>query len=273
MNASRVMHTSFPLVSVLVLYPLFLLGAEAVIVFGGVVPGTVLHAILVAGWLLQYVTSGQTSDTESDSATGRHWPFQLLPILALISLLRLLSVVIPVQSIPEVYWYAMIGTPLLIGVALTARQVNLSTSMLRLNPSFNAWQLAVGASGLPLGLIGYAILRPEAVISQFDWLSFVLGALIITAFTGFLEEFLFRGLLQSVASEVMGSAALLWSSTIFAIMYLGSQSVPFILFMGVVGFFFGWCFRRSMTLWGVAAAHSLMNIGLLLVYPWMFASS
>lgn len=267
MSANSVRGVSQPLVFTLVVYPAFLFAAEAVLVFGGVVPGATLHAILIAGWMLQYVLNDSVDRSRMDTGMTGDWCVQLLPVLALISLLRLLSVVIPVQDIPQIYWYAMIGAPMLAGVGLTARLAGLSTTQLGLTGRFGFSQLAISATGVPLGMIGYAILRPEPAIDQFSWIGFVMGALIIIVFTGFLEELLFRGVLQSIASRVLGNAALLWSSTIFVIMFLGSLSLPFVLFMGLVAFFFGWCFWRTASLWGVIGAHCLMNLGFLLVFP------
>jgi membrane protease YdiL (CAAX protease family) len=217
--------------------------------------------------MLQYALSDSADRSRADAGSTGDWCAQLLPVLALISLLRLLSVVVPVQDIPQMYWYAMIGAPILAGTGLTARLAGLSMTPLGLRARFGFSQLAIAATGVPLGMIGYAILVPESVIGQFSWTGFAVGALIIIVFTGFLEEVLFRSVLQGLASRVLGNAAVLWSSTIFALMFLGTLSLPFVLFMGLVAFFFGWCFRRTGILWGIVVAHCLMNLGFLIVYP------
>jgi membrane protease YdiL (CAAX protease family) len=263
-----------PIVNIRILtigaYTLLLFGAEATLAFVGLVPGTIFHAILVAGLLVLSPSAAPSKVQESGSLSASDWIGQLAPIIMLVSLLRLASVVIPIRSIPEIYWYAMIGAPILAGVGLTARLAGLSMAQLGLTRSFGVSQLAISSTGLPLGLIGYSILRPQPAIDQFSWAEFAVAALIIVVFTGFLEEVLFRGVLQSIACRVLGKAALLWGSTIFAIMFLGSLSLPFVLFMGLVALLFAWCCWRTTNLWGVIVAHCLMNLGFLLVYPLVF---
>lgn len=89
----------------------------------------------------------------------------------------------------------------------------------------------------------------------------------MTVFGGFLEELVSRGLLQELASEVFGGAGPLLSNGLFTLMYLGSLSWGYLLFMSLPGFYFGWSVRRTGSIWGVALAHSIMKIGLLLVWP------
>ena len=89
-------------------------------------------------------------------------------------------------------------------------------------------------------------------------------------FTGFVEEIIFRGMLQQVANEILGGAGVLCSSILFAIMYTGSLSLSYMLFIGLVGLFFGWCVNRTGSIWGVILAHSILNIGMILVWPFLW---
>jgi membrane protease YdiL (CAAX protease family) len=41
-------------------------------------------------------------------------------------------------------------------------------------------------------------------------------------------------------------------------MYMGSLSLSYVLFIGLVGLFFSWCVKRTGSIWGVVLAHSLL---------------
>jgi membrane protease YdiL (CAAX protease family) len=60
---------------------------------------------------------------------------------------------------------------------------------------------------------------------------------------------------------------MLYSSILFATMYIGSLSLSYVIFMGLVGLFFSWCVYRTASLWGVTLAHGVMMAGMLLVWP------
>jgi membrane protease YdiL (CAAX protease family) len=83
------------------------------------------------------------------------------------------------------------------------------------------------------------------------------------------EELIFRGLLQHVLIEVFGPVGLLWSTGIYASLYISSLSVAYVLFIGLVSLFFGWCVRRTGSLWGVVAAHSGVAVGMACVWPFV----
>src|SRR5881227_941054 len=78
--------------------------AEVIGVLVGVIPALLCHAILLPVLLNHYALS--------DRAPYR----RILPVLALAPLLRILSLSIPFGQVPQIYWYAMIGTPLLVAV-------------------------------------------------------------------------------------------------------------------------------------------------------------
>lgn len=246
---------------------MLLLGAELALVFVGLITGTLLHAVLLTGLLLWSVLQ-TTSEDATTSRDGNVDSFaQLAPVLALVSLLRLISVVIPIQGVAEIYWYAMIGAPLLVGVILTARQVGLTAGELGLAIRWDRWQFPIAASGVPLGIAAYGIIGEGSDSNHLVLSRVVIGTLILVVCSGFLEELLFRALLQRAGGPLLGRYVIPWAGAVFAIMYLGSHSLPFVVFIGLTGAFFGWCFQRTSSVWGIVIAHSLMNIGLLLIYP------
>src|SRR4051812_30904851 len=211
--------------------PIYILAigiAEAIEVFVLPLPGMLCQAILVTALLGHYAVA--------EGAPHR----RILPALALIPLLRMLSLIMPVKYVPPIYWYVLIGIPLLVAIIQTARLLDLTPAQLGLR--LRAWPLQLGIvlSGVPLSLLAFLILQQgRAPAIPLD--GSAIGVVILIVFTGFVEEFMFRGLLQHVAGEVFGSMGFLLSSLLFAIVYLGALDATYILFIAMVGLFFGWC--------------------------------
>jgi membrane protease YdiL (CAAX protease family) len=233
------------------------MAAEAVTARGSVVLGTLCQAVIVLALLNHYVWLGH--------APRR----QALPVLALVPLLRILSVTMPIKEIPPIYWFVLIGFPLLVSAAWTVRLLGVPWSGLGLRLRSWPWQCLVACSGIPLGAVGFMVVHPRALIPALDWRDLVVGAIILTIFVGFTEELVFRGLLQQVMIDVFGPAGLLWSTVIYASLYISSLSWSYVLFIGLVSLFFGWCVQRTGSLWGVAAAHSGLAAGMACVWPFL----
>lgn len=229
--------------------------SEVVLVFIGVIPGAIFHTILVLALLSHYVI-------------GRQAPYgRALPALALVPFMRVLSLAVPVQDVPQIFWYAMIGVPLLLAVALTMKHLDLSLSDFGWPPSSWPLQIAIVFSGLPLSFVAFSLLRPLPLIDKSNSISLAVGSIILIIFTGFTEEVIFRGVLQRVGDEIFGRAGILYVNVLFAIMYIGSLSLVYVFFIGLLGLFFSWCVNQTKSIWGVVFAHSMLNIGLLLILP------
>lgn len=232
--------------------------AEGIAVFIGPIPGIICHALLIPMLLGHYMWE--------EKRTYR----RILPILALAPILRLFSFVMPIRGVPPIFWYALVGTPLLVAAVLAARRVGYSYAQLGLSLRAPIWQLLIALSGFPLGLAAFLLIRPEPIVPDGNFLLVLAGLLILPVFTGFLEEFIFRGLLQYALTDIFGSSGLLYSVLLYMILYLGTLSLVYILFMGLFGLFCSWCVQRTGSIWGVVLAHSAFSIGLLLIWPTVF---
>jgi uncharacterized protein len=229
--------------------------AEGIAIFVGPVAGVAGHAFLIPMLLGHYMWE--------ETRTYR----RVLPILALAPLLRLLSFAMPIRDVPPIFWYGLIGAPLLLAALLTARRLGYSAVQLGLTLRSPLAQLAIAFTGLPLSILAFWLLRPEPVVPDANILLLASGVLILTIFTGFLEEFIFRGLLQYAVTDVFGAAGLFYSIALYVVLYLGTLSLPYILFMGLLGIFFSWCVQKTGSIWGVVVAHSIFSVGLLLIWP------
>jgi hypothetical protein len=87
-------------------------------------------------------------------------------------------------------------------------------------------------------------------------------------FTGFIEELLFRGLIQKAAIDLLGArGGILLVSLVFGVFHFGWGSPLDVAYVGLVGLFFGWVVWRTGSILGVTLAHGLANIMWLIVLP------
>jgi len=228
-----------------------LAGAEVLFVQRHVVAGLAVEAALV--FVLANVAA---------VAEGR-----LFGPLALVPLARLLSFTMPLGKVPPLYWHALIGAPLLPALAVAARAYGWSPSSLGLGRGRLFAQLAIAASGGPLGLAAYAVLRPAPAVPRLDASHVVFGSLTLLVFAAFVEELLFRGLLQQAAVSALGAAGLVLVNVVYAVTAIGSLSAGYAVFAGLMGCWFSIAVGRTRCLWGVIAAHELAVVGLVLVWP------
>ena len=88
--------------------------------------------------------------------------------------------------------------------------------------------------------------------------------------TGFVEEFIFRGVLQRSAWERFGWRGLIYVSSLFAILHIGFLSWVDVVFVFGIALFFAWVVKRTGSLLGVTLSHGITNITLYLIAPFLF---
>jgi uncharacterized protein len=250
-----------------VAYLVAVVTSEAVIAFVDPAYGVACEALLLL--LLMAYTVLEPRSPRHIEANGSLRAIDVFPALALVPLLRILSVAMPFPDLPRIWWYAASGAPLLLALALTLRFYGREYSLETLKFGWSYVQGGIALTGIPLSLLGYAILRPDRIEPHFRPLSFVLGCLILLVFTGLTEELLFRGVVQRLMVELFGAQGILLGTLLFTSMYLGVSSALFTVFVAAVGFWFAWCVRRTVSLLGVTLAHGFVSIGLILVWPYV----
>src|SRR5690349_21421189 len=170
-------------------YLVALVVAESVTVFVEARLGLVLHG----GLLLALIV--HASRAQPDSL------HKLLLTLILAPLTRILSLTVPLPRLPLVYWYALVGAPLLLAAFITGHSTHFTGLHIGLKARALPVQLFVGLTGFGLGYLEYQILRPVPLISALTWQDIVLPALVLLIFTGYLEEYIFRGLMQRASVD------------------------------------------------------------------------
>lgn len=223
----------------------------------GPLPGAVLDGALVPVILAHFVlTPGSPSR-------------RMLPALALVALLRTLSIAAVVPRLPEVTWYASVGAPMLLAVFLAARLSDEPVGRLGLRARRPRLDIILTLLGVPASFAGYLLLRPTPLLADPDPISVVAAMAVLAIFAAGVEEAIYRGLLLTVAIDVFGSerGAVLYSSTLAAFMYWGSGSLPFTVAIWFLGLGFGAARRRGASLWGLIASHAVILWGMALVWP------
>jgi len=231
--------------------------AEALIAFAAPLAGTVLYAFV----LLIIINHDAWLRAQSASESG------VLMTLALLPVLRIASLTMPLTELPEIAWYAAVGTPVLFAATLASLWCGLTRADIGLVlPSWRP-QAAVAATGVPLGLVAYLVAEPSAVAGTSGVPGMIAGALMLFVFVGLLEELVFRGMVQTVFEGALGLPGVFWSTMLFTVMYVGARNAAFVALMAAVGLAFGWFVRRTGSIVGVAAAHGLLASGLLIAWP------
>jgi len=118
-----------------------------------------------------------------------------------------------------------------------------------------------------LGAIEYMILKPGPLVPNLSLKSFLLASLILVVFTGFTEELIFRGVVQSLALRAMGGWALIYGSLLFAVMHIGYRSPLDFIFVLIVGLIFSVIAYWSGSILGVSLVHGLANVTFFLLMP------
>ena len=198
-----------------------------------------------------------------------HHAGRLALALTLAPLIRLLSLSMPLLSFPQMAWYPVVSIPLLIAMWIVVRQLGVKRHELGLQPGTLPIQLMLIGSGIGLGVTEYVILQPKVLLVELTWQSLWLPALSLIIFTGFTEEVIFRGLLQTLALPALGRWSLLYVSLLFGVLHVGYLSTFDVIFVSAVGLLFAYLVHWGRSILGVTLAHGLTNIMLFLIMPYV----
>jgi len=186
-------------------------------------------------------------------------------------LIRIVSLGMPLSHFPQTFWYVLTAVPLFLAAFLITRMLEIPSAALNLR--FPRWRrlpvdLLVSVSGIGLGVVEWRILGTAPLVhtSSIAW---IIGAsLILLLCTGFLEELLFRGLIQHVVATLLGpNMGLVVTSALFGVLHVGYHSVLDLAFVTAVALYFGLAVRYTRSLFGVSMAHGVINIMLFIVLP------
>lgn len=231
-----------------------LLIAESLILFRFGDLGLVLHGFvtLLLIWLIQRA--------EKPSSL-------LYQSLLLVPVLRVFNLGLPIFTDDSLVFLGVIYVFLLMSTWMIVRSQNLSLDDLGM--TWDKAELIIPGMviGLVLGVIQY-ILALESLTYDPTIRNYILVVLTTGLLVGFVEELIFRGLIQRWVSQVFNDwIAIIGVSILFGFMHSVWLAPLDIVFAGVVSVFLGWAYASSNNLWFITSIHAMINVGGFLLAP------
>lgn len=188
--------------------------------------------------------------------------------LSLAPLIRILSLSLPLIYFPRYAWYTVTSVPVLAATLTMMRVQGLDLGDVGITFRKPLAQAAIALTGIPFGIIEYFILKPEPLAPGLSTGELVLLAAALVFSTGFVEELVFRGILQHGALKALGEkAGVLGVAAVFAALHIGWLSVLDIAFVFSIGLFFGCLVLKTGSIIGISLSHGLTNVFLFLLLP------
>jgi uncharacterized protein len=234
---------------------LALVAAEGVTILAGPTVGLPAHALVLCALLAISLRLGTRSHQ------------RLTLVLAMLPLVRILSLALPAAILPMMFWYLEIGLASFEAIVLVMRRLNLSLADIGVRRAPVLDIVAVGAIGAFLGVPAYLIVGPVHLGQGAGIVGFAMASAVVIAFVGVLEEVLFRGLIQSAGTELMSRGGVALSVAATTLMYASSLNLRYILFAASVATFFGIVARRSGSIAAPIAGHATLAWVQLVILP------
>lgn len=233
--------------------------AELVTALGDPIWGVILHGVILGSLVIHSAVTSSDPDR------------RFLRSLTIAPVIRIISMGMPLGVFPQEWWYALTSIPLFAMAFLLVRSLPLGWRQIGVRlPAWRDWPLTimVATSGALLGIMEYVILQPRPLVGSLTVEALALPAVILLVSTGLIEELLFRGILQTTATESFGTwRGIIFVSILFGALHIGHLSIVDVGFVTGVALYFAVIVHWTRTLIGVSIAHGITNIMLFIVLP------
>ena len=219
--------------------------------------GLVLHSLILMALLVHFsLKQGE------NPSSGLYLTLSLAPLI------RIISLSMPLNYFPRYLWFIVVNVPVLVAAVAMMRVQGISFKDAGLVFRMPSEQFVIALTGVSLGFIDYYILKPEPLGIGLSFWNLVILDIGLGLSTGFVEELVFRGLLQKNAVDAFGERiGLVGVAAIFAALHIGWLSLPDMVFVFSVGLFYGFVTLQTGNITGVTLSHGLTNVVLFLVAP------
>lgn len=241
-------------------FPILITCAEAATIYNPTF-GIALHAVILFALLTYSVL------VKNSVFAG------LFLALAIVPLIRILSLSMPLTHFAYIMWFLLISIPIFIAIFACMMLQRLSLKDVGITfPKAKDIPIEVGIVllALPAGILEYRLLTPEPLLYELKPTFLIAPVLIMVIYTGFVEELAFRGLMQYHAVKTMGWWGILFITTTFAIMHIGNLIYWDVLLAFALGGAYALVIRKTGSLFGVSVSHGLVNVILFLIAPLYF---
>ena len=222
--------------------------------------GMIIHGCILVVLLLH------STIAENTIFSNLYASFSIVPLI------RILSLCIPLMHFEYILWFLIVAVPLFAAIftciylqRIDPQSVGLKIPLRRDVPFTGGIILLA----IPVGMVEYYMLEPEFMIGAHA--SWAVPILILLSCTGFLEELLFRGLLQHTFTEAVGMRGILILSVVFGFLHLGNSWLDCML-AGEIGLIYALVVRKTGSIYGVSIAHGVINVMLFMVMPYLALS-
>lgn len=233
--------------------------------------GMALHsALLVSLLAAASLARGLPSSNPWGLGAGGPVAFSNFLLAAAIApLIRILSLAMPLWFFPEITWYLLASLPMLAAAVALAKYQGLGAESLGLTLNRLPLQLAVGFTGVGFGFAEYFILKPDPLVGSLAPGEVITPILVLIFATGFVEEFVFRGVIQQNSVRALGRwPGLLFVALCFSGLHVGN-SLPDAAFVFPIALLFGLAVLRTKSILGTTLSHGTINVVLFVVAPLM----
>lgn len=247
----------YPLKIILLgIYLIVLIIAEYLVAFNNLLLGLIIVAILIFALLTH------SSLTRSQSMSYLLRSMTAIPIIIIIGLS------ISIVDLPQLFQLILMAIPIFAISYTLIKAQGLTIHDAGLNSNHIRVQLLVACTGILFGIMEYFILHPQPMITTLNLQSLIIAGIIIIITTGFTEELLFRGIIQQNAQNTLGAVyGILYVALLSTALNIGQNSFPDLIFLFLVGIFYGYIFYKTRSIVGISLAHGISNMFLLLIIP------
>jgi membrane protease YdiL (CAAX protease family) len=197
---------------------------------------------------------------------------KLVEVLALVSMFRVVNLSFALVPTITLYWLIAIYSVMYVPIVAVIVHCKMSRSELGLTGGVQlAYLLPIGAlMGTAFALVEYRILLNQAIIPSLSISGLIELSIVMIFFVGFIEELLFRSLLQQSFVERSGAVVgILIASIIFGAMHADYANGYELLFAFGAGLVLGVAFYKTKNLPFVVTIHAVNNILLFGVLPFL----
>jgi membrane protease YdiL (CAAX protease family) len=233
--------------------------AELFLYMGEPQTGITLHVIILMGITLSSIWVRES-----------HVSFSLQALM-LLPILRLLNISMPVFSETTLYLYIFIYTPLLIPIYFITRhqKITLKQEGFTLDKLYFYIPLAL-VIGYLIGVAEWYTISAGNLIPDLSLKSILQLSFIMIFFVGFVEELIFRSLLQTRLQASFGmEKGLVLASLLFGMMHSGYGTPYELLLTASAGLILGYMFQKTGSLALVSVTHGSVNVFLFGFMPFL----
>jgi len=227
--------------------------AEVVTSFSDPAYGILCHSIILGSLLaLSTLRYGES-------------PYSALFLsLSLAPLIRVISLSVPLINFPRFSWYAVSSIPIFLATLTLMRLEGTGFRDVGINSKMPVVQGLVALMGLPFGIIESYILKPELLVVDLPYR--LLSAMALVFSTGFVEELVFRGVMQRNATKAFGGAGgVMVVAAVFAYLHIGWLSLLEVVFVFLLGLWYGYLSLETGSIMGVSLSHGFINVYLFMM--------